>query len=157
MTDNAVVGRLTEADCRLDDLLEVLAARTDPADYPNAQGVVEEVLVYDSAQLRRAPQAEVSAELVRALTDGPGIVVFRGAFADRGVVDRATAAFEQLIAEQRASAPSPVITSPRQGPTTGCGTLWRSSPWPRRRCSSPTMPTTSSRSSRGPGSAPATR
>ena len=56
MTRNAAVGRLTEADCRLEDLLEVLAARTDPADYPHADAVVDEVLVYDSARLRRSPR-----------------------------------------------------------------------------------------------------
>ncbi len=84
MTRTAAVGRLTEADCRLEDLVEVLAARTDGADYPYADAVVDEVLVYDAAQLRRSPHAEVAAELVRALADGPGIVVFRGAFRPGG-------------------------------------------------------------------------
>jgi hypothetical protein len=46
---------------------------------------------------------EVQAELARALADGPGIVVFAGAFPDTGVVDRATAVFEAMIAEQKAA------------------------------------------------------
>lgn len=86
----------TEAGCRLDDLLDVLAERTDPADYPHAAGVEQEVLVYDAAA---PPPPE---ELVRALSAGPGVVVFRGAFPDPAVVDRATAVFDELIAEQRA-------------------------------------------------------
>jgi ectoine hydroxylase-related dioxygenase (phytanoyl-CoA dioxygenase family) len=45
----------------------------------------------------------VQAELARALLDGPGIVVFSGAFADLSVVDRASAVFTELIAEQKAS------------------------------------------------------
>src|SRR5919108_4069861 len=95
--------RWTEADCRLDDLLAVLAERTDPADYPHATDVVDEVLVYDAAAVLAAPRDEMRDELVRAFADGPGVVVFRGAFPDRSVVDRATAAFEDLIAEQKAA------------------------------------------------------
>ncbi|MGH3587401.1 MAG: phytanoyl-CoA dioxygenase family protein, partial [Pseudonocardia sp.] len=95
--------RWTEADCRLDDLLAVLAYRTDPAAFPLATDVVDEVLVYDADRLLAAPAAEAHEELVRGFTDGPGVVVVRGAYPDRGVVDRATAAFEEMIAAQRAS------------------------------------------------------
>jgi ectoine hydroxylase-related dioxygenase (phytanoyl-CoA dioxygenase family) len=41
--------------------------------------------------------------LVRALLDGPGIVVLKGAFPDEAVVDRASEAFRALIEEERAS------------------------------------------------------
>ena len=44
----------------------------------------------------------MQAELARALLDGPGIVVFSGAFPDPTVVDRASAVFTELIAEQKA-------------------------------------------------------
>jgi ectoine hydroxylase-related dioxygenase (phytanoyl-CoA dioxygenase family) len=46
---------------------------------------------------------EVMAELVRALTDGPGVVAFRGAFPDSEVVDRATETFERIISAERAA------------------------------------------------------
>jgi ectoine hydroxylase-related dioxygenase (phytanoyl-CoA dioxygenase family) len=46
---------------------------------------------------------DVQAELARALTDGPGIIVFARAFPETGVVDRATAVFEAMIAEQKAA------------------------------------------------------
>ena len=63
-------------------------------------------MVYDAAALRRAissveGRAEVEAELVHALTAGPGVVAFTGAFADVAVVDRATATFEEIIAAEK--------------------------------------------------------
>jgi ectoine hydroxylase-related dioxygenase (phytanoyl-CoA dioxygenase family) len=103
MTTTTTRGRLTVADCRLDDLRAVLAERTDRGDFPLAATVEQEVLVYEADRLRAADPDEARAELVRALADGPGIVVFRGAFPDRRVVERATAEFEAIIAEQRAS------------------------------------------------------
>ncbi|MFD5910017.1 phytanoyl-CoA dioxygenase family protein [Streptomyces massasporeus] len=92
---------LTEQDCDLDAFRALVEQATDPADYPHASAVERNVLVYDCGLLEG--DRVVQAELVRALADGPGIVVFRGAFPDPGVVDRATDVFEALIAEQRAS------------------------------------------------------
>ncbi|MEU5595874.1 phytanoyl-CoA dioxygenase family protein [Streptomyces sp. NPDC020298] len=95
---------LSEQDCDLDAFRALVERTTDPADYPLAARVEHNVLVYDSERLRAAGDHHaVRAELVRALTDGPGIVVFQGAFPDPAVVDRATAVFDALIAEQRAS------------------------------------------------------
>ena len=94
MTRSAVAGRLTEADCRLEDLIEVLASAPTRASTRTPRRWSTRCSVYDSARLRRSDRDEVSAELVRALADGPGVVVFRAAFPDRAVVDRATAAFE---------------------------------------------------------------
>jgi ectoine hydroxylase-related dioxygenase (phytanoyl-CoA dioxygenase family) len=99
---------LTDADTSLADFLAVVGASTDRADYPNASSVERNVLIYDSDRLRVAAVApterkEVQAELARALMDGPGLVVFTGAFPDTSVVDRATAAFTAMIDAQRAS------------------------------------------------------
>jgi ectoine hydroxylase-related dioxygenase (phytanoyl-CoA dioxygenase family) len=101
-------GYLAEDDCRLADFIDVVGEQTDLADYPHADGVERGVLVYDSARLRKEifgaeGRREVEAELARALDDGPGIVVFTGAFGDLGVVDRATGQFEAIIADQRAA------------------------------------------------------
>src|SRR3954453_8233214 len=100
-------GWFTTDDCRLDDFRAVVETTTELADYPYADEVRENVLVY-GARLRShssTPEGrrEVQAELARALADGPGIVVFAGAFPDPGVVDRATAVFEAMIAEQKAA------------------------------------------------------
>ncbi|MFE8957883.1 phytanoyl-CoA dioxygenase family protein [Streptomyces iakyrus] len=92
---------LSEQDCDLDTFRALVEQATDPADYPHASAAERNVLVYDCGLLEG--DRVVQAELVRALADGPGIVVFRGAFPDPGVVDRATDVFEALIAEQRAS------------------------------------------------------
>ncbi|KUO16159.1 phytanoyl-CoA dioxygenase family protein [Streptomyces dysideae] len=98
---------LSEQDCDLDVFRAVAERTTDLADYPYAAAVERNVLVYDSARLRRSEdRPEIQAELVRAFTDGPGIVVFRGAFPDPEVVDRVSEVFGALIAEQRASGAS---------------------------------------------------
>ena len=92
-------SRWTADGCRLDDLIAVLAERTDPAAYPHADTIDHEVVVYSADGIRAAPPAE----LVHAFADGPGVVVVRGAFPDTTVVDRATAAFDDIIAAQHAS------------------------------------------------------
>jgi ectoine hydroxylase-related dioxygenase (phytanoyl-CoA dioxygenase family) len=102
------VTRLTPADVRLDDFVALVEQTTDLAAYPHADRVEQDVLVYDSERLRAATATaagrdDVSAELVRALTSGPGVVVFEGAFPDTAVVDRVTVAFDAIIAEEEAA------------------------------------------------------
>jgi ectoine hydroxylase-related dioxygenase (phytanoyl-CoA dioxygenase family) len=88
---------LTETGCRLSDFVEVLAERTDPAQYPHAAAVEQEVLVYDRNGLLAAP----AEELVHALSAGPGVLVIKGAYPDVSVVDATTAVFEELMDGQR--------------------------------------------------------
>ncbi|MFC9642238.1 phytanoyl-CoA dioxygenase family protein [Streptomyces mirabilis] len=99
---------LTEADCDLDAFRSLVEQRTDPADHPSAERVEQDVPLYDSDRLRSvaiSPEGRrsVQDELVRALSDGPGIVVLKGAFPDAAVVDAASEAFRALIEEERAS------------------------------------------------------
>jgi ectoine hydroxylase-related dioxygenase (phytanoyl-CoA dioxygenase family) len=101
-------AQLRAADCDLADFVPLVEQTPDPADYPLATEVVDRVLVYDAERLRAEvarPDGEdaVSAELVRAFTDGPGVVAIRGAFPDPVVVDRATAAFDAMIADEKAA------------------------------------------------------
>ena len=99
---------LLPQDCRLADLLEVLAEHTRLEDHPHASRLEGEVPVYAADRLVAAAGADeesrraVLAEIARALADGPGIVVVEGAF-EPTVVDRVTAAFESMIAEQRSA------------------------------------------------------
>ncbi|MFD7704258.1 phytanoyl-CoA dioxygenase family protein [Streptomyces caelestis] len=95
--------RLSEQDCDLDAFRALVEQSTDLADHPHAGAVERNVPLYDADRLALADRRAVQAELVRAFADGPGIVVIRGAFADPAVVDRTTAVFDALIAEQRAS------------------------------------------------------
>jgi ectoine hydroxylase-related dioxygenase (phytanoyl-CoA dioxygenase family) len=102
------VSRLTPADVRLEDFAAVVEQTTDLTAYPHADRVESNVLVYEADRLRAAAvtdsgRDEVAGELVRALTDGPGVVVFEGAFPDHAVVDRVTEVFDAIIAEEEAS------------------------------------------------------
>ena len=89
------------ADCDLDDFRALVSQRTDPSDFPFACDVREGVLVYSAQTVQQADRRALQAELIRALAEGPGVVVFEGAF-DAAVVDRASAAFAAIIADQRA-------------------------------------------------------
>ena len=87
---------LSERDCDLADFRALVERATDPADYPHASGVEQNVLIYSGEP---ADRRELQAELARALLDGPGIVVFRRAFAE---TDRATGEFFALIDQEKA-------------------------------------------------------
>lgn len=95
-------GRLAAADCRVEDLAAVAATPTDPALHPHATSVERGVPVYPAAALPAADPDAIRTELAAALADGPGIVAVTGAFA-HPVVDRATAAFQAMIDDQRAA------------------------------------------------------
>ncbi|WP_405468783.1 phytanoyl-CoA dioxygenase family protein [Streptomyces canus] len=95
---------LSEQDCDLDSFRALVERTADPADYPHASGVERNVLLYDAERVRGAKdRREPQEELVRALTDGPGVVVLQGAFPDHAVVDRFTEVFDSLIREQYAA------------------------------------------------------
>lgn len=96
---------LREADVRVEDLARTVEVTTNLADYPQAADVTRNVLMYDVADLSlNDPQARraVQAELFRALKDGPGVIVLRGAFPDTSVIDDATSAFNRIIASESA-------------------------------------------------------
>ncbi|GAA3533396.1 phytanoyl-CoA dioxygenase family protein [Mycolicibacterium helvum] len=73
---------------------------TDLDAYPHAAEVRQNVLVYSATEMLRADRRALQAELITALADGPGVVVFAGAFPAR-VVDAASVAFGALIDAQR--------------------------------------------------------
>ncbi|MEW1959536.1 phytanoyl-CoA dioxygenase family protein [Kineococcus sp. NPDC059986] len=103
--------RFRETDCDVAEFARLVDRTTDLADYPHAADVRREVLVYDADALRRttadpAGREEVEAELVQALTDGPGVVVFEGAYPDVSVVDRVSAVFDAVIADEKAAGTS---------------------------------------------------
>lgn len=99
---------LSETDCRLEDFRRLVERSTDPATYPHARAVRSNVPVYDGDEIRRIAGDEgaaraLMAEWAEVMLHGPGIVIFQRAFADLGAVDAATAQFDAMIAEQRAS------------------------------------------------------
>lgn len=98
-------GRLRQADCRVEDLRELLDRQTDPH-LAHAERVEQQVPMYSAAHLREvvATQgcAEIEAELGWVLADGPGIFVMTGAL-DHPVIDRVSTAFESIIAAEKAT------------------------------------------------------
>ena len=94
-------------DCRIEDFRAVVEQATDLDDYPYADAVEHNVL--DLRPAPAPPRHHTGGPSRRAggagpgLADGPGIVVFKGAFDDTSVVDRASAVFDAMIAEQRAA------------------------------------------------------
>ncbi|GAA1997451.1 phytanoyl-CoA dioxygenase family protein [Nakamurella flavida] len=97
---------LSRDDCDLREFAALLESGTDLADYPYADAVSGGVLIYSDRLLDHLDTAsgrrDVQAEIARALSDGPGIVVFRNAF-DPDLIDRATAAFFDLLAQEKAA------------------------------------------------------
>lgn len=101
-------ARLTEADCRIDEFADLISQTTDLADYPNAQRVDHNVLVYNAESVRSilhdsAAAESLASEFVYALNNGPGVVLFENAFPDHDVLDRVTTVFDAIIADESAS------------------------------------------------------
>ena len=90
------------ADCRVEDLAAIVAEETRLADYPIADRVERNVLVYDASALLAADRMAALDEIARALADGPGVVIVEGAV-DPAVVDRATEVFFGIVDEQNAA------------------------------------------------------
>ncbi|WP_137109643.1 phytanoyl-CoA dioxygenase family protein [Rhodobacter sp. SY28-1] len=85
-----------------------VAQRTAPEDVHQAAEVVQNIPIYTGeavASAARDPQAcrALTTEWAWAFSDGPGIVVIRDALPDAAVVDRASAIFETIIAEEKAA------------------------------------------------------
>ena len=94
---------LDERDYDLDTFRAEVERDTEITDYPHADSVRGNVLVYSApAMAGVGDRRGLQAELIRALSDGPGVLVFTDAF-DHGVVDRASDAFFALIEAQRAA------------------------------------------------------
>lgn len=93
---------LRAEDCSLEDFVASIDRATPPEAYPLAQRIEQDVPVYngrDAADLAADDRAALQAELAEALLDGPGIVVFSGAFNEAGIAET-TARFQEMIAEQ---------------------------------------------------------
>lgn len=111
-TDNVASLRservwLSPHHCDLEDFRKQIDRRTRPEDYPLAAEIVSNVPVYDGDAVRAAAantdtRKAIMAEWAEVMLTGPGIVVFRKAFADLSPVDEATRIFFDMIAEQHA-------------------------------------------------------
>lgn len=90
----------------LGEFSAVCEQRAEAADYPRAMGVEKNILIYSGDRLRdEMEQARdaVLSELHRALSAGPGVLAIKGAYPDPAVVDRHSAVFERIFADETAS------------------------------------------------------
>jgi ectoine hydroxylase-related dioxygenase (phytanoyl-CoA dioxygenase family) len=99
---------LDAANCDIDDFAALVERTTATADYPLAAEVADNVPVYDGDTVRTAAagpdkRRALTAEWVRALSEGPGVIAIRSALADRAIVDAASAHFTAIIAEEKAA------------------------------------------------------
>src|SRR5271167_720424 len=99
---------LAEESCDLDEFRRIVERSVNGADYPFASDVVANVPVYDglkalSAAASLESRKDITAEWVEALTDGPGVIAIRGAFADMMAIDAANDHFWAIIDEERLS------------------------------------------------------
>lgn len=94
-------GVLRAAHCRVEDLAAVVAEQTRATDYPLAARIESNVVVYAAQALLAADRDEALAEIARALSDGPGVIIVEGAV-EPAVVDRVTDVFFGIIDEQHA-------------------------------------------------------
>ena len=96
---------LTEEGCDLDAFRAIVERETRRGDYPFAGDVVSNVLVYEGDDVRaaaRSPETrrELMAEWLEAMTDGPGVIAIRMAFADPAPIEAANGRFWAMIEEQ---------------------------------------------------------
>jgi len=96
---------LTEDACDLNDFRALAEKTTFLADYPTASAVEKNVLIYDSHKVIDAvstPEGRraILAEICEAFGIGPGVIVFKHAYEDTGIIDRASAIFDEIIEEQ---------------------------------------------------------
>ncbi|MBY5623361.1 phytanoyl-CoA dioxygenase family protein [Rhizobium leguminosarum] len=96
---------LSEDACDLDEFRALAEKTTALTDYPSASAVEKNVLIYDSRKVMTAaatPEGRraVLAEICEAFGEGPGVVVFKRAYEDTGIIDRASTIFDTIIEEQ---------------------------------------------------------
>ena len=112
-TDNLMKKRsdrvwLSADNCRVEDLAALTGQTTNLADYPFADSVQSNVLIYDCNAIRTAiidPDRRkwLLAEWAEALMDGPGVVVLKYAETDHAMIDTASDIFRAIIDEQHRS------------------------------------------------------
>ena len=105
---------LTEDACDLTDFRALAEKTTLLADYPTASAVEKNVLIYDSRKVVEAastPEGRraVLAEISEAFGIGPGVVVFKRAYENTGIIDRASVIFDEIIEEQHRISCAPFL------------------------------------------------
>ena len=90
---------------------QIVSQSADPAQTPQATEVIRNIPVYDGETVNRAAtdpagRAALTQEWANVFANGAGIIVIRQGLADQATIDRATAVFEEIIAEEKRAAKS---------------------------------------------------
>jgi ectoine hydroxylase-related dioxygenase (phytanoyl-CoA dioxygenase family) len=107
LINNKQTDRFRRSDCKIDDLASITQQQSSLEDFPLAQEAAKGVPAYNCAALRQSlandtlSRHALMAEWVKVWQSGPGIVVLHGLYDDAGVIDEATASFQQLIASEK--------------------------------------------------------
>lgn len=100
--------RYRESACSVDDLASAIRAGKNEARTAHASAMVDEVPIYESRAIV-ARLGDVSArtaiqdEWIGVLSDGAGVFVLEGAYADTAVIDEATRVFDSILADEQRS------------------------------------------------------
>jgi len=101
------VGYFGAASCDIAEFTALISQTLSPKTVPQADDIQKNVPIYDMARLRPAlgdPSAKraLMEEWAQGLMVGSGVVVLRAAYADTAVIDEATAAYNSIIAAEKA-------------------------------------------------------
>ncbi len=91
----------TESDFSVDTFAEICSQTTTLTDYPNAEAIASNVLVYNGKHLAKADAITIKSEFAHCLNVGPGVFAIRGTYTDLSVIDRTTELFFTIIAEEQ--------------------------------------------------------
>ncbi|HET9067497.1 MAG TPA: phytanoyl-CoA dioxygenase family protein [Amaricoccus sp.] len=100
---------LSADDAFFDAFRRLVDRGTDPADWPRAARIEQNVPIYEGAAVARAAadpaeRRALAAEWATAFATGPGVIVIAGAYPDPAPIDRATELFSRIIEEQHRAA-----------------------------------------------------
>ena len=99
---------MTGDDCSIDEFRALVEQTATKAQYPLADEIQRNVPIYDGARVRKAAGDKSAAFALMAewhdiFLDGPGIVVFRKAYDDMGLIDGVSTILRAIIADERAA------------------------------------------------------
>lgn len=88
---------------------QIVSQQADPAQTPQAVEIISNIPIYDGAMVDRAAQdhlrrSSLTQEWANVFANGAGVIVIRQGLADHAVIDRASAVFEEIIADEKRAA-----------------------------------------------------
>lgn len=97
-----------EEDIGIDEFDALCSQSAKLDEYSFADAVEQNVVIYAGDKVREAlatskTEAALKAELSRCLKDGPGIFAVQGAYPNTVVIDKSTAVFKVIIADEKSS------------------------------------------------------